>query len=88
VLTGSCKAAMPADAKSWDITGAVKGDTVAFSHGGDYEGTPLTMSFSGRLTSPAQIAGNVDVAPFDVGGTFSAAPISVAPAPVAPTAKP
>ena len=72
-LSGSCKAAAPAGAAAWALTGEVKGDSVNFSHGGDYEGTPLTIAYSGKLASATQLKGNVQVAPFGAGGTFSAA---------------
>ena len=87
VLTGSCRAALPADSQAWAVTGAVKGDTVAFSYGGDYEGTPLTIAYSSRLLS-MRLTGSIEVAPFGAGGTFSAVPVPVAATPGAPTAKP
>ena len=81
VITGSCRAAMPADAPAWAVTGEVKGDSVSFSHGGDYEGTPLTIAYTGTRSAGAQLKGNVMVAPFSAGGTFSATPAPAAPAP-------
>ena len=87
-ITGSCKAATPADARAWAVTGDVQGSTVTFSHDGDYEGTPLTIVFTATLGSPPQLKGGVEVAPFGAGGTFSATPAPVAPAPVAAPAKP
>lgn len=73
-LSGSCKAATPADAIAWAVSGEVKGDSVNFSHGGDYEGTPLTIAYSGKRASATQLKGSVQVAPFGAGGTFIATP--------------
>lgn len=87
-ITGSCRATMPADAPSWAVTGEVKGDSVNFSHGGDYEGTPLTITYSAKRVAATQLRGNVMVAPFSAGGTFSAAPAPAAPASPAAPAKP
>ena len=82
-LIGSCKAAAPTDALAWAVTGEVNGATVTFSHGGDYEGTPLTIAYSGTLSSGTQLKGNVEVAPFGAGGTFSATSVPAAPTPAA-----
>ena len=86
VLTGNCRAAEPANAPAWAVTGAVKGDTVFFSHGGDYEGTPLTIAYAGLRASATQLKGNVEVAPFGAGGAFTATPVPAATtSPAAPT---
>ena len=82
-ITGSCKAVTPADALAWAVTGEVKGTSVAFSHGGDYEGTPLTIAYTGTFASTTQLKGSVEVAPFGAGGSFSATPVPAAAAPVA-----
>ena len=85
-ITGSCRAAMPADAPSWAVTGEVKGDSITFSHGGDYEGTPLTIAYSATRSAGTELKGNVMVAPFSAGGTFSATPAPAEPAPASPAA--
>jgi hypothetical protein len=87
-LTGSCKAAAPAEAPAWAVTGEVRGDTVLFSHGGEYDGAPLTLAYSGRLATPAQLKGSVMVEPFGAGGTFAAIPMAAVAAPPVPAAKP
>jgi hypothetical protein len=72
-LSGSCVndtgAAMP-------ITGTVKEGVVTFSHGGDYQGTALTITYSGKLETPAKIAGTIEVKPFSAEGTFTATPVA------------
>ena len=80
-VTGSCRASAPADAPSWAVTGEVKGDSVSFSHGGDYEGTPLTIAYSATRGAGARLEGNVMVAPFGAGGTFAATPAPAIPRP-------
>ena len=57
------------------ITGDVKEGTITFKHGGDYQGTELTITYSGKLESPTKLSGTVDVAPFSVSGTFTAEPV-------------
>ena len=59
----------------------MKDGKVTFKHGGDYQGTALTIVYSGSLAAPAQLKGTVEVQPFGVSGTFTAAP---APAPSKP----
>ncbi|MEO8562695.1 MAG: hypothetical protein ABI601_11505 [bacterium] len=70
-LSGSCVnetgAAMP-------ITGTVKGDSVTFQHGGDYQGQELTIIYAGKLTTPKKLEGTITVKPFDAAGTFTAEP--------------
>ncbi|GJG88078.1 hypothetical protein tb265_32590 [Gemmatimonadetes bacterium T265] len=79
-VTGSCKNADAADAKPYDVTGEVKGDTVTFRHGGDYQGTAITLTYTGTTATPKALKGTIDVQPFGVNGTFSAAPAPAAPA--------
>jgi hypothetical protein len=71
-LSGSCtnEAGIPSI-----VTGEVKDGTITFKHGGDYQGTALTITYSGKLETPKQIKGTVDVAPFSVSGAFTAEPV-------------
>jgi hypothetical protein len=57
------------------ITGEVKGDSVTFEHGGDYQGTALTIIYAGKLETPKQLKGTILVKPFDASGTFTAEPV-------------
>jgi hypothetical protein len=70
------------------VTGEVKEGKVTFSHGGEYEGQALTITYSGTLASPAALKGTIDVQPFAASGTFSAAPAAATPAATAPAATP
>lgn len=56
------------------ITGEVKDGTVTFQHGGDYQGTELTIIYSGKLETPKHLKGTIVVKPFDASGTFTAEP--------------
>lgn len=80
-LTGSCTAA---GGPIYEITGEVKDGTITFRHGGEYDGQPLTIIYSGTLTSPEEIRGTVEVQPFQVTGWFSAKPVEEAEAPLQP----
>jgi hypothetical protein len=69
-LSGSCTL----DGKPYDLTGEAKDGTITFRHGGDHQGTPLTIVYSGKLESPKEIGGTLTVQPYGVGGTFTAVP--------------
>lgn len=83
-LSGSCKNQENPTAKPEDLTGEVKGDTIRFSHGADYQGQPLTIKYTGTRTAATTISGTVDVSPFDVSGTFTATPAPNGSAPAKP----
>jgi hypothetical protein len=69
-LTGTCKTGEGKDAKA---TGKVDGKKVNWSFDSDYNGTPLTMKYTGTLDPAAsKIAGTVSVDPFGVDGDFTA----------------
>ncbi|AHG92714.1 hypothetical protein J421_5179 (plasmid) [Gemmatirosa kalamazoonensis] len=81
ILTGSCT---NPNGGPYDLTGESRDGKVTFQHGGDYQGTALTIIYTGTLASK-ELKGTVDVKPFDATGTFTAAP---APATAAAPAKP
>ena len=68
-LSGSCAS----DRGTFDLTGTIDGNKVAWSYKSEYNGMPLTVNYEGVLAS-AKISGNVNVPEFSVGGDFSAAP--------------
>jgi len=84
-ITGNCTGAT---GQPMPITGTVKGDSVTFQHGGDYQGQELTIIYSGKLESATDLKGTIFVKPFDVSGTFSAKPATAAPAATAAPKKP
>jgi hypothetical protein len=77
VVSGSCT---NEQGGPYEVTGDVKDGKVTFKHGGDYQGTALTIIYSATLGTP-ELKGTVEVQPFGVTGTFTAAP---APAPAKP----
>jgi len=69
-LTGSCKS----EDKEVQITGSVDGPKVTWKYESDYNGTPLTLTYTATLDDSDKIKGSVDVAPFSVSGEFTATP--------------
>lgn len=67
-LTGSCKG----EAKAYDVTGSIDGKNVTFKHGGEYNGSALTNTYSGAMSSNGELSGKVDVDPMSISGTFTA----------------
>jgi hypothetical protein len=68
VLTGSCSS----DMGKYDTTGTVDGTKVVFKHGGTYQGTDLTLTFTGTVAADGGLSGVIDVDPFQVSGDFKA----------------
>ena len=73
-ITGVCSS-MEQGGPDTPITGEVKGDSVTFSHGGDYQGTALTIVYSAKHTAN-KLEGTINVKPFDAAGTFTAEPVA------------
>jgi hypothetical protein len=71
-IGGSCKTAEGKDAK---VTGKVDGQKVTWQFDSEYNGTPLTITYTATLPPTAgKIAGTVAVDPFGVEGDFTATP--------------
>jgi hypothetical protein len=71
VLTGTCVGGV---GEKLELTGEVKDGKVTFKHGGDYQGQALTITYTATSASAKALKGTVEVLPFNVSGTFSAAP--------------
>jgi hypothetical protein len=56
------------------ITGEVKGDSVTFQHGGEYQGQAITIIFSGTIEKSELKKGSIFVKPLDASGTFTTEP--------------
>jgi hypothetical protein len=69
-LSGTCKGTE----KEVQITGNVDGNKVTWKYDSEYNGSPLTLTYTGTLDDSGKIAGNVEVSPFSVTGDFTAAP--------------
>ena len=67
-LTGSCSS----EKGAVNITGKVDGKKVTWSYKSEYNGSPLTVSYEGKLDSDTKITGTVTVAEFSVDGQFTA----------------
>jgi hypothetical protein len=68
-LTGSCTS----DQGTVKTTGKVDGMKVTWSYDSEYNGTPLTLNYSGTLGSAAdKFSGTVSVEQFGVDGDFTA----------------
>ncbi len=70
-LAGTCKQA--GSDKATDIAGEVDDRKVTWKYEADYQGQPITLTFTGALDASSQLKGDIYVQPFGVNGTFSAA---------------
>jgi hypothetical protein len=70
-LTGTCTA----DQGSGKITGKIDGNKVSWSYESEYNGSPLTVKYSGTVDSTGKIAGSLSVEQFGVDGDFTATPV-------------
>ena len=68
VLTGSCDTSTG----KYDTAGKVNGTNVTFHHGGKYEGSDLTITYTGKVAADGSMSGTMDVDPFNASGSFSA----------------
>ena len=69
-LTGTC--VRKADGKSVDATGSVKDDAVAWHYNSEYNGDPITVTYSGKLAKDGTISGSIVVDPYNATGDFTA----------------
>ena len=67
-LTGTCEG----DNGKNDITGKVEGNKVTWSFKTEYNGSPLTVSYEGKLDSDARMAGAAHVGEMGIDGDFTA----------------
>ena len=67
-LVGTCDGA----AGEVKIAGKVSEKKVTWTIQFDYNGTPLTMKYSGTLASATKMTGSVNVDPYQVDGEFTA----------------
>jgi hypothetical protein len=68
-LTGSCKGE-----KEVAIAGTVDGKKVSWTYESEYNGSPLTLTYTATLDDSGKLAGSVDVQPYSVTGDFTAVP--------------
>ena len=72
VLTGSCKG----DNSEVKITGTIDGKKITWKFDSEYNGTPLTLTYTGTLDDSGDIQGDVQVDPMGVTGDFKASPVA------------
>ena len=70
-LTGTCK---NQEDKSLEIKGTVDGSKATWQFESEYNGTPLTIKFTGTIDESGKMSGSVDVDPFGVTGEFTGTP--------------
>jgi hypothetical protein len=68
-ITGSCT---NSDGKTYDTTVTIDGSKVIFIHGGEYDGQPLTLTYTGTYNDKGDLSGDIDVKPLGYDGTFTA----------------
>jgi len=68
-LTGTCD--IPAGAVK--VSGKVSEKKVTWTVQSEYNGSPLTLKYSGTMASATKMTGSVSVDPYGVEGEFSAA---------------
>lgn len=67
-ITGTCKTT-DAEVK---VTGTVEDKKISFKYDTDYNGTSLTLTYTGMIDDSGNFKGDVDVQPFGVTGEFTA----------------
>src|SRR5215471_5046122 len=68
-ISGPCK---NAEGKTYDTTVTVSEKKVVFTHGGEYQGQALTITYTGAWNDKGELSGDIDVQPMQVSGTFTA----------------
>jgi hypothetical protein len=63
---------MRQEGKDLPIKGRADGSKVKWQFDSEYNGTPLTIKFTGTVDNSGKMSGSVDVDPFGVSGDFSA----------------
>ena len=73
-ITGSCKAAD----RNMQVNGIVDGNKITWKLETEYDGNPLTLTYTAMLDDSEKIVGAVDVQPYGVTGEFTATPAKTA----------
>jgi hypothetical protein len=67
-LTGTC----PSERGPVNLTGKVDEKKISWTYKSEYDGTPITVKYQGRLDSAKKIVGTVSVAEYGAEGEFTA----------------
>jgi hypothetical protein len=70
-ISGSCKT----DDKPLQLTGSVDGKKVTWKYDSEYNGAPITLTYTATLEDGDTISGAVEVDPYGVTGEFTATPV-------------
>ncbi len=69
-LTGTC--VRKDEKKSENATGSVKDQTIEWHYNSEYNGDPITITYSGTLAKDGTISGTIVVDPYNAQGDFTA----------------
>lgn len=69
-ITGTCSL----EQGSADVTGKITDASVTWQYKTEYNGTPLTLVYTGTADKDSKIVGSVEVQPMSVTGDFTATP--------------
>ena len=67
-ITGTCKS----EDRNMPVNGTVDGSKIMWKLETEYDGNPLTLTYTATLDESEKIAGSVDVQPYGVTGEFTA----------------
>lgn len=67
-LAGNCSS----ERGTVEISGKIDGKKVTWMYKSDYQGTPITVNFEGKLESETKITGTVSVPEYSAEGDFTA----------------
>ena len=73
-LAGTCDS----DQGQVKVTGSVDGNKATWKFDSEYNGTPITLTYTGAFDDKGKLSGSVDVAPFSVTGDFEVLPADAA----------
>lgn len=68
-VAGSC---VDSNSKNRDTIVTIDGQKVIFVHDGEYEGKPLTLTYTGTWNDKGELSGDIAVKPLGYFGTFTA----------------
>jgi invasion protein IalB len=74
-IAGTCNS----DQGQVKVTGSVDGSKATWKFDSEYQGTPITLTYTGAFDDKGKLSGSVDVAPFNVSGDFDVSPADAAP---------
>jgi len=70
-ITGNCKS----EDRNIPVNGIIDGSKITWKLETEYDGNPLTLTYTATLDESEKIAGAVDVQPYGVTGEFTATPV-------------